>query len=53
VDCDALVGKFFRLDGKEWEVIEADVSSGLVKYARLYEGDTEQDISLMWKSWKR
>jgi hypothetical protein len=22
VDCEALVGKFFRLDGEEWEVIE-------------------------------
>jgi hypothetical protein len=30
-DCEALVGKFFRLDGEEWEVIEADASSGLVK----------------------
>jgi hypothetical protein len=30
VDCEALVGKFFRLDGEEWEVIEADASSGLV-----------------------
>jgi hypothetical protein len=29
VDCEALVGKFFRLDGEEWEVIEADASSGL------------------------
>jgi hypothetical protein len=46
VDCEALVGKFFRLDGEEWEVIEADASSGLVKYARLCEGDTEQEISL-------
>jgi hypothetical protein len=34
------------LDGEEWEVIEADASSGLVKYARLCEGDTEQEISL-------
>jgi hypothetical protein len=46
VDCEALVGKFFCLDGEEWEVIEADGSSGLVKYARLCEGDTEQAISL-------
>jgi hypothetical protein len=41
VDCEALVEKFFRLDGEEWEVIEADASSGLVKYARLCEGVTE------------
>jgi hypothetical protein len=34
------------LDGEEWEVTEADASSGLVKYARLCEGDTEQEISL-------
>jgi hypothetical protein len=34
------------LDGEEWEVIEADANSGLVKYARLCEGDTEQEISL-------
>jgi hypothetical protein len=40
------VGKSFRLDGEEWEVTEADASSGLVKYARLCEGDTEQEISL-------
>jgi hypothetical protein len=46
VDCEALVGKSFRLDGEEWEVIEADASSGLVKYARLCEGNTEQEISL-------
>ena len=46
MDCEALVGKSFRLDGEEWEVTEADASSGLVKYARLCEGDTEQEISL-------
>jgi DNA-directed RNA polymerase alpha subunit len=46
VDCEALVGKSFRLDGEEWEVIEADASSGHVKYARLCECDTEQEISL-------
>jgi hypothetical protein len=46
VDCEALVGQFFRLDGEEWELIQADASSGLVKYARLCEGDTEQEISL-------
>jgi hypothetical protein len=34
------------LDGEEWEVIEADASSGLVKYARLCEGNEEQEISL-------
>ena len=34
VDCDDLLGKSFQLDGEEWEVIEADASSGLVKYAR-------------------
>ena len=52
VDCEALVWKSFRLDGEEWEVIEADASSGLVKYARLCEGDTEHKRS-HWKSWKR
>ena len=46
VDCKALIGKSFRLDGEEWEVIEADASSGLVKYARICDGDTEQEISL-------
>jgi hypothetical protein len=34
------------LDGEEWEVIEADASSGLVKYARFFEGDAEHKISL-------
>jgi hypothetical protein len=34
------------LDGEEREVIEADASSGLVKYALLCEGDAEQEISL-------
>ena len=34
------------MDGEEWEVIEADASSGLVKYARPCEGDAEQEISL-------
>ena len=52
VDCEALVGKSFRLDGEEWEVIEADASSGLVKYARLCEGDIRSKRS-HWKSWKR
>ena len=36
----------FRLGGEEWEVIEADASSGLVKYPRLCEGDAEQEIAL-------
>jgi hypothetical protein len=45
VDCETLAGKSFRLDGVELKVIEADASSGLVKYAELYEGDTEQEIS--------
>jgi hypothetical protein len=34
------------LGGEEWEVIEADGSSGLVKYAQLCEGAAEQEISL-------
>jgi hypothetical protein len=34
------------LDGEEWEVIEADGSSGLVKYARLCKDDADQEISL-------
>jgi hypothetical protein len=34
------------LDGEEWEVIEADGSSGLVKYAWLCEDDADQEISL-------
>jgi hypothetical protein len=47
VDCETLVvGKSFRLDGEEWGVIEADASSGLIKYARLCENDAEQEISL-------
>jgi hypothetical protein len=29
---------------EEWEVIEADGSSGLVKYARLCEDDVDQEI---------
>jgi hypothetical protein len=27
VDCEALVGKSFRLDGEEWEVIEAEATA--------------------------
>jgi hypothetical protein len=46
VDCQAVVGKSFRLDGEEWDVIEADDSSGLVKYARLCKHDADQEISL-------
>jgi hypothetical protein len=34
------------LDGEEWEVIETDDSSGLIKYARLCEDDADQEISL-------
>jgi hypothetical protein len=47
VDCDDLLGKSFRLDGEEWEVIEADASSGLVKYARIRErkDDMEEEVS--------
>ena len=47
VDCDDLLGKSFRLDGEEWEVIEADASSGLVKYARFREreDDMEEGVS--------
>ena len=47
VDCDDLLGKSFQLDGEEWEVIEADASSGLVKYARVREreDDMEEEVS--------
>ena len=31
---DALVGQSFLLDGENWEVVEADASTRLVKYAR-------------------
>jgi hypothetical protein len=34
VDFDALVGQFFLLDGENWEVVEADASTRLVKYTR-------------------
>jgi hypothetical protein len=34
------------LDGEEWEVIEADGSSGLVKYAWLCEDDADQEICI-------
>jgi hypothetical protein len=34
VDCEALVGKSFRLDDEEWEVIEADATSGLLSSMR-------------------
>ena len=34
VDFDALVGQSFLLDGENWEVVEADASTRLVKYAR-------------------
>jgi hypothetical protein len=44
--CLLLVAAIYRLDGEKWEVIEADASSGLVKYARMCDGDTEQEISL-------
>ena len=34
VDFDALVGQFFLLDGENWEVVEADASTRLVKCTR-------------------
>jgi hypothetical protein len=40
------------LDGEECEVTEADASSGLVKYARLYAKVIRSKRS-HWKSWKR
>jgi hypothetical protein len=40
------------LDGEEWEVIEADASSGLVKYMREYAMVIQSKRS-HWKSWKR
>jgi hypothetical protein len=43
VDCDDLLGKSFRLDGEEWEVIEADASSGLVKYAWVREREDDME----------
>jgi hypothetical protein len=44
VDCrDDLLGKSFRLDGEEWEVIEADASSGLVKYAWVREREVDME----------
>ena len=47
VDCHGLLGKSFRLNGEEWAVIEADASSGLVKYARVRgrEDDMEEEVS--------
>jgi hypothetical protein len=44
VDCDNLLGKTFLPDGVLWEIVEADESTKLAKYARAA-ADSDAEIN--------
>ena len=59
VDFGALVGQSFLLDGENWEVVEADASTRLVKCTRATteragdvgpaENDTDGELEDVWR----